>query len=92
LAVLKNLPFLITIALTGRKKATAFPLDARRNSMFSEVGCHRARIDTNLAILCKVAKRTDEADKYFRQARVVAENLGAKGLLAKIDAASSVST
>jgi hypothetical protein len=60
--------------------------------MFSEVRCHRAHIDTNLAILCKVAKRTDEADKYFRQARVVAENLGAKGLLAKIDAASSVST
>jgi class 3 adenylate cyclase/tetratricopeptide (TPR) repeat protein len=88
LVVLKNLPFLIKTALTGRRKATALLLDARKNPMFSEVGYHRARIDADLAILYKLAKRTDEADKYFRQARMIAEKLGAKGLLAKIDAAS----
>jgi hypothetical protein len=89
LVALKNLPFLIKTAVNGRKKATALLLDARKNPMFSEVGYHRARIDADLAILYQLAKRTDEADKYFRQARAVAENLGAKGLLAKIDAASA---
>jgi hypothetical protein len=49
--------------------------------MLSEVGYNPARIDADLAILYRLAKRTDEADKYFRQARVVAEYLGAKGLL-----------
>jgi class 3 adenylate cyclase/tetratricopeptide (TPR) repeat protein len=89
LIVLRNLPFLVKTSLTGRKRAIALLLEARLNPMFSEVGYHRARIDADLAILYKLAKRTHEADNYFRQARVVAEKLGAKGLLAKIDAASA---
>jgi hypothetical protein len=89
LVVLKNLPFLIKTALTGRKKATALLLEARKNSMFSEVGYHRARIDADLAILYKLAKRRDESDGYFKQARVIAENLGAEALLTKIDAWSA---
>jgi len=89
LVVLRNLPFLVKASLTGRKTAIALLLEARLNPMFSEVGYHRARIDADLAILYKLAKRTHEADNYFRQARVVAEKLGAKGLLAKIDAASA---
>jgi hypothetical protein len=87
--VLKNLPFLIKTALTGRKTAMTLLLEARKNLIFSEVGYHRARIDADLAILYKIAKRRDEADKYFKQARMIAENLGADGLLAKIDAASA---
>jgi hypothetical protein len=59
----------------------ALLLEARKNPMLSEVGYNPARIDADLAILYRLAKRTDEADKYFRQARVVAEYLGAKGLL-----------
>jgi class 3 adenylate cyclase len=89
LVVLKNLPFLIKTALTGRKKATALLLKARKNPMFSEVGYHRARIDADLAILYKLAKRRDEADRYFKQARLIAENLNAEALLTKICAWSA---
>jgi class 3 adenylate cyclase len=89
LVVLKNLPFLIKAAVNGRKKAAALLLEARKNPMFSEVGYHRARIDADLAILYKLAKRRDEADRYFKQARLIAESLNAEALLTKVDAWSA---
>jgi hypothetical protein len=63
-------------------------LAARNSPIFSEVGYHRARIDTNLAILCKLYKRNDEANEYFKQARTIASRLGANALISKIDSAS----
>jgi class 3 adenylate cyclase len=85
--VLRNLPFLITTAIAGRKKAMKILLQARNNTLFSSNGYQRARIDLDLGLLHKIGGRDDEAHKYLTQARVIAENLGAKGLLTKIDAA-----
>jgi class 3 adenylate cyclase len=85
--IVKHLPFLIATALTGWKKAEKMLLQARENPMFSSVSHHRARIDANLGILYKIAKRGDEARRYLTQARVIAESLDAKALLAKIDSA-----
>jgi class 3 adenylate cyclase len=86
--ILKHLPFLIVTWITGKKKAMKLLLEARKNRSFDSNGYHHARIDADLGILCKLANRKDEADRYFKRARAIVENLGAKGLLAKIDAAS----
>jgi class 3 adenylate cyclase len=85
--IIRHLPFLISTALTGRRKAMKLLLAARSNTRFSSSGYLCARIDTNLGILCRLAKQNADADKHLGHARVIAEQLGAKALLAKIDAA-----
>jgi class 3 adenylate cyclase len=87
--IIRHLPFLINTALTGRRKAMRLLLEARRNTRFSSKGYLCARIDTNLGILCRLANQNADADKHLRYARMIAEQLGAKALLAKIDAAAA---
>ena len=62
-------------------------MQARDNPSFAGATYFRARIDADLGILHKVAKRRTEARSYLMQARPVAESLSATGLLSKIDAA-----
>jgi class 3 adenylate cyclase len=87
MAMLKNLPFLIRTILTGRRRALELLMRARDNPMFAGATYYRARIDADLGLLHKLAKRPDMARSYLTQARPVAESLGATGLLSKIDAA-----
>ena len=82
--LLKHLPFLIGVKLTGWKKAVQLLLETRKR-LYGDGGFYRASVDTNLGILYKIAKREEEARKYFIEARATAERLGAKVLLAKID-------
>ena len=85
--MLKNLPFLIRTMLTGRRRALELLMRARDNPLFVGETYYRARIDADLGILHKLAKRRAEAHSYLTQARPVAKSLGATGLLSKIDAA-----
>jgi class 3 adenylate cyclase/tetratricopeptide (TPR) repeat protein len=87
--IIRHLPFLISTAFTGRRKAMKLLREARSNTRFSSNGYLCARIDTNLGILCRLAKQNVDADKHLRHARVIAEQLDAKALLAKIDAAAA---
>jgi hypothetical protein len=86
LVVVRNLPFLVRTAFAGWKKAEKLLLAALQNPLFSETSHFRARINTDLGTLYKIAKRRDEAEKYLRRARAIAERLANKGLIAKIDA------
>jgi len=85
--ILKNLPFLIRTVLTGRQRALELLMQARDNPMFAGATYFRARIDADLGILHKLAKRRAEARSYLMEARPIAETLGASGLLSKIDTA-----
>jgi tetratricopeptide (TPR) repeat protein len=85
--LIRNLPFLIVTALSGWKKTLNILLSARQNGVFSSDSHYMARIDVNLGLLYKIAKRSDEARKYLMQARLVAEPLKAAALLKKIDTA-----
>jgi hypothetical protein len=85
--ILKNLPFLVTTALTGWRTALKLLLQARDNPLWSDATYYRARIDADLGLLYKLAGRRAEAQSHLRQARPVAESLGATGLLSKIDTA-----
>jgi hypothetical protein len=87
MVVLKNLPFLIMTILTGRRRALELLMRARDNPMFAGATYYRARIDADLGLLHKLAKRRDKARFFLMQARPIAESLGAAGLLSKIDAA-----
>jgi hypothetical protein len=84
--MLKNLPFLLKTMMTGRRRAIEILMHARDNQTFAG-GYFQARIDADLGILHKLAKRGVEARSYLTQARPIAEALGAAGLLSTIDGA-----
>jgi tetratricopeptide (TPR) repeat protein len=85
--LLANLPFLIRTSLTRRRRALELLMQARDNPLFAGASYIRARIDADLGLLHKLAKRRDKARLHLMQARSVAESLRATGLLSKIDAA-----
>jgi class 3 adenylate cyclase len=85
--MLKNLPFLIRVTLTGKRRALELLMQARNNPLFTSASYFRARIDADLGILHKLSKRPAEARSHLMQARAVAESLGATGLISKIDTA-----
>jgi hypothetical protein len=87
IVMLKNLPFLIRVFLTGRRRARELLTEARDNPLFAGATYYRARIDADLGILHKMAKRRTDARSHLMQARRAAEAVGATGLLLKIDAA-----
>lgn len=87
LIVLKNLPFLIITAVTGRKKAMRLLTEARKNPMFTGASHFLARIDADLGILLKIGKQYDAAREHLERARSIAAQLKAEALLAKIDTA-----
>jgi class 3 adenylate cyclase len=85
--MLKNLPFLIRTVLSGRQRALELLMRARDNPSFAGDNYFRARIDADLGILHKIARRRTEARSCLIRARTIAESLGASGLISKIDAA-----
>ena len=62
-------------------------IGSAKNPLFSERGFWRARIDADLGVLYQMRKRPGDAENYLRSARMIAEQLANKALLAKIDAA-----
>ncbi len=85
--LLKNLPFLIITAMTGRKKAMRLLIEARKNPMFTGTSHFLARIDADLGILLKMGKQHDAAREHLKRAHSIAAHLKAVALLAKIDTA-----
>jgi hypothetical protein len=85
--IVKNLPFVVGTALTGWRRAFKLLIQARDNPLFSGETYYGARIDADLGLLYKLARRRAESQNYLMKARPVAESLGASGLLSKIDAA-----
>ena len=84
--IVKNLPFLLRTMMTGRRRAIELLMQAGKNQTFAG-GYFEARINADLGILHKLAKRPAEARSYLMRARPVAESQGAAGLLSKIDSA-----
>ncbi|HLJ64110.1 MAG TPA: hypothetical protein VKT70_08400, partial [Stellaceae bacterium] len=85
--LLRNLPFLVMTALTGRKKAMRLLSEARKCPTFTGDSYFVARIDTDLGILLKMGKKQAAAREHLERARPIAAHLKAAALLAKIDTA-----
>jgi len=85
--LLKNMPFLIVSAFSGRNKAIKLLVEARQNVMFRGNSHFLARIDADLGLLYKMGKQKERAREHLQKARPIAEHLKAKALLTKIDAA-----
>jgi hypothetical protein len=84
--LLRNLPFLINVKLTGWNKALQNLLETQK-SLLGDGGFYGASAEANLGILYKLGKREKEAQRHLAEARIRAERLGAKALVTKIDAA-----
>ena len=71
----------------GARLARALLEDAGQEPLLHEHGTMRARINMNLGLLHKIAKRPDLARKYLEKARGPAELQGAATMIGKIEAA-----
>jgi hypothetical protein len=84
--LLRHLPFLVGVRLMGWNKAVQTLVETQK-SLLGDGGFYGASVNANLGILYKIAKREEEAQRYFALARSAAKRLGAKALLTKIDGA-----
>lgn len=85
--MMRNLPFLVITAMTGRKKAIRLLAQAKECPTFTDASYFSARIDADLGILLKIGKQYDAAREHLERARPIATQLKAEALLAKIDTA-----
>jgi hypothetical protein len=85
--VVRNLYCLARTRATGRKKAARLLTEAGANALFVGNSHYNARINTDLGLLHKIAKRYDEAQRFLETARPIAEALGSATLVGKIDTA-----
>jgi class 3 adenylate cyclase/tetratricopeptide (TPR) repeat protein len=85
--VLKNFGTILRAKLFGARLARELLEDASQEPQLHELGTLRARINMDLGLLHKIAKRRDLARQYFEKARGPAELQGAAMMVSKIDVA-----
>jgi hypothetical protein len=85
--LLKNLPTIIRIRLTARRRIMEWTTEVRRNPRFDPNGSFIGRCEMILGLLYKAKKKTGLAVRHLTEARRITAQWGPTPMLARIDAA-----
>lgn len=87
--IFRNFPTIVSVAISGARRARALLEEARKNELFHEQGTMRARIEFDLGRLAQYEKRFDDARANFAHARAAADFQGAVATVYAIDRAAA---
>lgn len=87
--IFRNFPTIVSVAISGARRARALLEEARKNELFHEQGTMRARIEFDLGRLAQHEKRFDDARASFARARAAADFQGAVATVYAIDRAAA---
>jgi class 3 adenylate cyclase len=85
--LLKNLPAIIWIFLTGRSSIESLISEVQHNSQFDPDGHHIGRAEMILGLLYQGTKRRSLAVHHLTQARRILSQLGPTPIVARVEAA-----
>ncbi|BAT59385.1 adenylate cyclase 2 [Variibacter gotjawalensis] len=84
--LIRNLPYLIWLKITGLKRIDRLIARARQNPLFHPEGLHQAKVHFIIGSRWRLAGRTELARKSLQEAKRIAKVFGDTPLAAKIDA------
>jgi class 3 adenylate cyclase len=85
--ILRNLPCLLMLKLTGLREIDRMMDTVRANRQFDSEGFHHAKINMVLGLRWMLARRADRAKRYLNEARRLARPFGPTPLSRRVDAA-----
>jgi hypothetical protein len=85
--LIKNLPFIARVMMTGSKRIVSWTDHVRRNARLDPNGHYVGRCEMILGLLDKAQRKPDRAVRHLTEARRITAQWGPTPMLARIDEA-----